>query len=329
MKRNFTISALVVFAMIMSTFFAGNVLAQREQNWTSENTFASAPEASTGVVINEIYGGSETGGVYNADFIELCNLSSTPVNISDWSVQYYTAGQINAGAPTSTAHIPDATILGGNSCYVIRVSPIRGTGLPLPCENLDASASFAETGIASEGGKLVLSSTGADLDSCTSTSPLVVDRVGYGETPVVCNETANAGPPTASNSIQRRSGEADTDDNSADFTAFSAPTPCTQLIVLTSAMVNVGGRVTSASGRSISGALIEMTNSEGIVRSVYTGKSGNYNFADIEIGQILVLEVKANCYNFSERMRVVSLNEELTTLDFTADESVVRCGYKR
>jgi hypothetical protein len=94
---------------------------------------------------------------------------------------------------------------------------------------------------------------------------------------------------------------------------------------LTAAMVNVGGRVTDTYGRGISGASITMTSSDGTVSTIYTGKSGNYNFADIEVGQTLVLEVKAKCYNFTQPTRVVSLNEELTTLDFTAYKLTGRC----
>jgi predicted extracellular nuclease len=317
MKKNFILHVLCIFLMTIFTALFNNISAQTNCT-SSKNDIAYAPKASANVVINEVYGGSESGGVYNADFIELYNLSDTPVNISDYSVQYYTAGQTNGGAPTSTAHIPDATILAGNSYYVIRVSLADRAGIPLPCENLNASASFAETGIASDGGKLVLSSTGADLADCTSTLN-VVDRVGYGITPVVCNETANAGQPSTSTTIQRRAGANDTDNNSADFTAFSTPTPCApQVLVPTAAMVNVGGRVTNAHGRSISKTLIRMTDSAGAVRTTFTSSFGYYNFAGVEVGQTLFFDVKAKSYNFTEPTKVVSLNGELINVNFTA-----------
>lgn len=320
MKKNFTLTALFVFAMILSAALAGSVSAQTEKSCASNKiTVAYAPEASANVVINEVYGGSEaTNASFNADFIELYNLSPTPVNISDFSVQYYTAGQINAGAPTHTAHIPAATTLAGNSYYVIRISPLRATGAALPCENLDASASFAETGIAPDAGKLVLSSTGADLANCTQTLN-VVDRVGYGITPIVCNETANAGAPSATTSVQRTAGAVDTDNNSADFTANSAPTPCAARTAgPTAAMVTVGGRVTNANRRGISRALIKMTDGTGVVRAAYTNSFGYYKFADVEVGQTLIFDVKAKRYNFTEPTRVVSLNEESTTINFVA-----------
>lgn len=319
MKKNFTLTTLFVFTMLMSAAFANEVFAKTGQKFASDKiSVAYAPAVSTNVVINEVYGGSELpGNVYNADFIELYNASGIDVDISDYSVQYYTAGQINGGAPTSTAHIPANIILPAFSYYVIRVSPIRATGADLPCATLDDSASFAETGIDSDGGKLILTSTGADLPDCMS-SLNVVDRLGYGAEPAEpCNETFNANQPSTTTSVQRRAGRADSDNNSTDFTAFSAPTPCVRLLGSTAAMVNVGGRVINSKGRGISGVLIRMTDSAGIVHTTYSTSTGNYNFADIEVGQTLVFEVKAKNYSFTQPTQVVSLSEESTTIDFT------------
>jgi len=322
MKKNFTLSALLIFAVIIGVTLAGNASAQTEKNCTSNTThIAYAPESSAGVVINEVYGGSETGGIYNADFIELYNLSAVAVDISDYSVQYYTAGQINAGAPTSTAHIPAATILQPFSFYVIRVSPNNRPGSALPCASLDASASFAETGIASEGGKLVLSSTGADLADCTSTSSLVVDRVGYGETPVVCNETLNAGQPSTSNSVQRRAGStADTDNNNSDFTAIGPPTPCARLAT-TAAVVNVGGRVTNSSDRGISNVVLSLTDSNGAIRTTITDSSGYYSFADVSAGITFILTVKAKHFTFNQPTQVLNISDDTADINFVGNSA--------
>ncbi len=86
----------------------------------------------------------------------------------------------------------------------------------------------------------------------------------------------------------------------------------------TAATVDVGGRVTNIYGRRISGVLIRMTNSVGVVRTSYTTSFGYYNFTDVEVGQTLIFEAIAKRYNFTNPTRVVSLNEESTTVDFTA-----------
>jgi hypothetical protein len=86
------------------------------------------------------------------------------------------------------------------------------------------------------------------------------------------------------------------------------------------AMTNVSGRVTTANGRGISRALVRMTDSSGVVRAVYTTPFGYYRFQDVEVGQTLILEVKAKAYNFTEPTKVVSLNEELAAIDFIAHQ---------
>ena len=324
MKNNYILSILFVFAIIMSAAFTGNVSAQAGRDFVSSKIItANAPEASMNVVINEVYGGSETGGVYNADFIELYNLSDTAVNISDYSVQYYTAGQINSGAPTSTAHIPAATILQPHSYYVIQVSPATGAGAALPVVDLNASASFAQTGIASDAGKLVLSSTGADLAACTSTSNLVVDRVAWGSTPdFVCNETTNAGQPTTAKSVQRRVGAADTNNNSTDFTASSAPTPGAPQLAPTAASVSIGGRVTTSTGRGIRNVVILMTDGGGQIKTAITGSFGFYSFPDVQAGETYVLTARGKRFTFVQQSQVISINDDNFDVNFTGFPTV-------
>jgi hypothetical protein len=322
MKKKFILNALFIFTLILSSAFVKNAFANTSAICISDNTPvtsepANSPSVSTNVVINEVYGGSENGGIYNADFIELYNFSSTSIDISDYSVQYYTASQVNLGAPTSTAHIPDGTVMQPFSYFVIRVSPNDRSGSPLPCTSLNSSASFAETGIASEGGKLVLSSTGADLADCTQTA-LVIDRVGWGSTPVICNETFNANAPSATTSIQRRAGStADRDNNNTDFTALGLPTPCTGLTV-TAATVPVTGQVTTATGRGITGIQLSLTDSEGSVRRASTGSFGYYRFDDVQVGETYIISVTGKHFSFIQPVHVLNINEETSEVNFIA-----------
>src|SRR6478752_505399 len=49
----------------------------------------AAPAPTAPVVINEVYGGGgNLGALYDRDFVELVNVSSAPVNLTGWSVQY-------------------------------------------------------------------------------------------------------------------------------------------------------------------------------------------------------------------------------------------------
>lgn len=97
--------------------------------------------------------------------------------------------------------------------------------------------------------------------------------------------------------------------SSANNVFICNPTP-------SAAMVNVGGRVTTASGRGISKALIKMTNVEGIARTTYTTSSGYYNFANVKVGQVLIFGINHQSSKFHQPVQVISLMDQMTALDF-------------
>jgi hypothetical protein len=86
----------------------------------------------------------------------------------------------------------------------------------------------------------------------------------------------------------------------------------------TAAMVNVGGRVTNSRGRGIFRARIRMTDSAGIVRHAFTNSFGYYRFAEVEVGQTLIFDLKHKGYNFMQSTQIVSLSEETMSINFTA-----------
>ncbi|WP_286743010.1 lamin tail domain-containing protein, partial [Aquabacterium sp. UBA2148] len=56
-------------------------------------SLAAAAQASpSGLVISQVYGaGGNSGALLNADYIELFNAGSAPLNLAGWSVQYASA----------------------------------------------------------------------------------------------------------------------------------------------------------------------------------------------------------------------------------------------
>jgi len=68
--------------------------------------------------------------------------------------------------------------------------------------------------------------------------------------------------------------------------------------------------VGTASGLGISKAFLRMTDSDGNVRAAYTNPFGYYNFE---------VEVSSKRYTFDQPSQAVSLNDEITTLDFVAN----------
>ena len=181
---------------------------------------ASAPQAapSTTVMVAEVYGGGgNSGAQLTRDFIELGNSGSANVSLSGWSVQYLPA---SPGATTQwqiTALTGDITA-GGR--YLIGEAQGAGGTTPLPPTDADGTIAMSATA-----GTVALANT-TSLLTCKTAADCaadarIVDLVGYGS--AVVRETSPA--PTLSNTTAAfRPTLADTDDNSADFSA-GAPTP--------------------------------------------------------------------------------------------------------
>jgi predicted extracellular nuclease len=179
----------------------------------------SAAASTSGVVINEVYGGGgNAGATLQNDFIELRNTTDAAIDISGWSVQYASAtGNSWTNRTTLNGSIP----AGGT--YLI--SGAGGTtGAPLPTPDVTGGINLAGTA-----GKvaLVTNTTALACGSVASGTcigkPGVEDFVGYGAT-ATDSETAPAPAPSNSTSVTRNAAGLDTDRNSADFAA-GAPSP--------------------------------------------------------------------------------------------------------
>ena len=84
----------------------------------------------------------------------------------------------------------------------------------------------------------------------------------------------------------------------------------------TAASVSVGGRVLDNIGRGISKAVVQITDQNGITKSVRTNQFGYYRFDDIEAGEVYTVNARHKRYRFSPQ--VVSIQDSLTNLNLTA-----------
>jgi predicted extracellular nuclease len=169
---------------------------------------------STTVALSEVYGGGGNAGApYTNDFIELRNLSSSPVSLSGWSIQYASA----TGSSWSVTPLPAAT-LGPGQFFLVQEASGGANGAPLPTPDVTGTIALA-----AGAGKVALVSSAAPL-SGTCPSGLV-DLVGYGGT-ANCFEGAAAAPAPGNTLSDQRAGHGltDTNDNAADFQT-SAPDP--------------------------------------------------------------------------------------------------------
>lgn len=166
--------------------------------------FAAAPAraVSTTVLISEVYGGGgNSGAPFQNDFVELGNRASTPIDLTGWKVQYFSASGGSGGATTLAGSIP------AGKTFLIKQAAGAGSGQALP--EPDAS------------GTLNMSATNGRVDLFDASGALV-DRVGFGTANLFERQATRA--LSNSTSASRNAAFADTDNNSADFTV-GAPTP--------------------------------------------------------------------------------------------------------
>jgi hypothetical protein len=174
--------------------------------------------SSSPVVVSQVYaGGGNTGATYQNDFVELLNRSSSPVDLSGWTVQYATA----AGTSWSTATLT-GTLAAGHY-YLVQFASAGAIGAIIP-----APDALGTTNLAASGGKVALVhattalTCGATAGSCSATSG-VQDLVGYGSATDFEGAVASALDATHA-ALRDSAGCIDTDANAADFSA-AAPTP--------------------------------------------------------------------------------------------------------
>jgi hypothetical protein len=184
------------------------------------STGAQASATTTGVVIQEVYGGGgNSGATYTNDFIELFNTGTSAVSLSAWSVQYISA---TPGAST-TWQVTDLTgaIAAGGHYLVGEAAGTGGTqALPTP----DATGAVNMSGTS---GTVALDSTQTALTCKTAADcaadGTIDDLIGYG-TAAVYQGSADAPILSGTTADSRAADGADTGQNGADFTAV-APDP--------------------------------------------------------------------------------------------------------
>lgn len=178
----------------------------------------AAPDGS-GLVISEVYGaGGNNGAVYNADFVELYNPTGAAIPVDGLAVHYRSAGGGSGGSPYAlTGSVP----AGGH--FLIQMSNTGTNGAALPAPDATASPAFS---MAAAGGQVyLLEGTTAITDTGDMAGRAgVVDMVGATSSASAYETAPTASGASASNSLNRSSTGADTDDNSADFST-AAPSP--------------------------------------------------------------------------------------------------------
>ena len=90
-------------------------------------------------------------------------------------------------------------------------------------------------------------------------------------------------------------------------------------IAPTAAAVSISGRILNMSGGGLVNAFVTLTDMNGNARTILTKKFGAFRFDDVTAGESYIITVTSRHYTFQPQ--VISVLENLTNVDFTAQET--------
>ncbi len=83
--------------------------------------------------------------------------------------------------------------------------------------------------------------------------------------------------------------------------------------------VSVSGRVTTLAGQAVGNTKVNISDSSGNVRTVYTSSFGYYHFDNVTSGATYTIEVQSKRYGFTPR--TIQINDNLTDINFVGDSN--------
>ncbi len=199
-------------------------------------TTVLSAQVANHIVISEVYGGGGNGGsTWKNDFVELYNPTNAPITMTNWSVQYASAG-VTGLFVTQNLHLFSGVIQPRSYFLIQEAQGADATKKDLPTP--DAIGALA---LSNSQGKVALSSGTAPVTG--PTDPSVVDFVGYGaatlyegsgSAPLLSNTSSAERKASATSTAaslgpggsEEKSGNGwDTNDNASDFVLQSNINP--------------------------------------------------------------------------------------------------------
>ncbi len=183
-------------------------------DFVSSFTTRNVPQASSGIVISQVYGnGGNTGATWLNDFIELHNRGMMAVSVAGWAVQYAGATGSSWSTTALTGSIaPGAYYLvqggGGTNGSVLPTADVTGT------INMSGAT-----------GKVALTNTVTPLTTACPTGGAIVDFIGFGSMANCAEGTKGPAQSATTADLRKNNGCTDAGDNAADFTATTVVTP--------------------------------------------------------------------------------------------------------
>jgi predicted extracellular nuclease len=128
------------------------------------------------VIISEVYGGGgNLGATLKNDFVELYNTTTSAVDVSGWSVQYFSESGTTVGA-TNKIVIPDGKSIPAKSHFLIQAAAGTNTGATVDLPSPDAVSEIAASGTA---GKVILLTSSEDITIVLTDITSVTDNAAF------------------------------------------------------------------------------------------------------------------------------------------------------
>lgn len=183
---------------------------------------ASANPAGSGLVISEVFANGEySGAPYDADFVELYNPTSTPINLSGKSLQARSAYDRVLGT------VPLSGTVSAQHAFLVQMNS-AGTASAshkdLPTPDLEAGSGGGSWVDLVANGVVILGTAGSYPTGDLTGAIGVTDAVGA----LGSGSYETAAAPTGDqfhDSLQRAADGGDSDDNATDF-SWAGPSPC-------------------------------------------------------------------------------------------------------
>jgi 5'-nucleotidase len=174
----------------------------------------TASAVSTTLVINEVYvNGGSTGATWTNKYVELHNKSGSPIDLAGTSIQYRSP----TGTGVSSTAVPLTGTIPSGGYFTIQGGSNGANGSAVP--GVDQVATGLNPGAG--GGTITLASVASAVDPSVATN--IIDKVGWGSSNAPEGTAATGNSVTKS--LSRSATSADTDVNSADFSATEGGTP--------------------------------------------------------------------------------------------------------
>jgi len=211
----------------VSAIFSGTTSNSEPQSSIRKDD-PDSPQISTTLVISQVYGGGGgTSGTpaYNADYVELKNISAAPQSLNGLTLMYASATG-NFGSQTFNVFpLPNTTLQSGQYFLIKMASGSLGPDIPIAADTTAGFSMGASDGKVALTNGLVANTCGATATPCVLPSSQIIDLVSFGS---ASNAEGAAAVPTLDNTkggVRKESGCKDSDNNLADFDVIAPPIP--------------------------------------------------------------------------------------------------------